>query len=135
MIIDLVECTSNYWEFVRQLRTDERVIDGFIETKPITPEQQVTYMNNNAKYHRIALVDGKPAGYVGVIDDDIRVCTHPNFQGMGIGKFMIHQAINIWPNAYAKVKHDNLASNRLFISCGFENTSSDKNFLYYKVTN
>ena len=48
-----------------------------------------------------------PVGYVGVVDNDIRVCTHPDFQGKGLGKFMIDEAMKIWPNAEAKVKKNN----------------------------
>ena len=132
MYMELVMCTSDYWEFVRELRMDERVIDGFIETIPITSEQQIKYMLSNAQYYRIALVDGKPAGYVGVINDDIRVCTHPDYQGMGVGKFMIDECMKIWPTAYAKVKHGNEASSKLFLSCGFEINGTDDKFKYYK---
>ncbi len=131
MYMELVMCTSDYWEFVRELRMDERVIEGFIENIPITPEQQTKYMWDNAQYYRIALVDGKPAGYVGVIEDDIRVCTHPDFQGMGVGKFMINECMNIWPTAYAKVKHGNTASDKLFLACGFELRGTDDKFTYY----
>ena len=129
--MELVMCTSDYWEFVRQLRMDERVIDGFIETIPITEEQQIKYMLSNAQYYRIALVDGNPAGYVGVIKDDIRVCTHPDFQGMGVGKFMINECTKIWPTAYAKVKHGNEASSKLFLACGFKMNGTDDKFTYY----
>lgn len=129
----IVDCTREYWEFVRQLRMDERVIDGFLETTPITAEQQVEYMLENAQNYRIALVDGNPAGYVGVINDDIRVCVHPDFQGLGVGKFMITECMKIWPNAYAKVKLGNTASDNLFLSCGFEKTRKDKHFTYYKL--
>ena len=132
MYMELVRCTTKYWEFVRQLRMDERVIDGFLETMAITEEQQNKYMISNAHNYRIALVDGKPAGYVGVIEDDIRVCTHPDFQGMGVGKFMINECMNIWPTAYAKVKHGNEASSKLFLSCGFEMSGTDDKFLYYR---
>ena len=48
--MELVMCTSDYWEFVRELRMDERVIDGFVETIPITAEQQTKYMFGNAQY-------------------------------------------------------------------------------------
>ena len=130
--MELVNCTNQYWEFVRTLRMDARVIDGFVETIPITETQQISYMSNNAQYYRIALVDGKPAGYVGVINDDIRVCTHPDFQGMGVGKFMINECMNIWPTAVAKVKHGNEASSKLFLSCEFEMSGTDDKFLYYR---
>ena len=131
----IVACSSEYWEFVRELRMDERVIDGFLKTSPITKEQQERYMVDNSKYYRICLVDGKSAGYVGVIEDDIRVCTHPDFQGLGVGKFMINECVKIWPTAYAKVKHGNIASDKLFISCGFEVSDRDDNFTYYKLKN
>jgi hypothetical protein len=131
----IVDCTKEYWEFVRQLRMDERVIDGFLQTTPITKEQQERYMVDNSKYYRIALVNRKPAGYVGVLDDDIRVCTHPDFQGLGVAKFMINECIKIWPTAYAKVKLGNTASDKLFLSCGFEVSAKDENFTYYKPKN
>ena len=117
--MELVECTSEYWEFVRVLRNDERVLSGFIKSVYITEEMQNSYMETHFKFYRIALVDGNPAGYVGVIEDDIRVCTHPDFQGKGVGKFMINQCMVIWPSAFAKVKIDNEASMKLFEACGF----------------
>ena len=129
----IVACSSEYWEFVRELRMDTRVVDGFIQTHPITKEQQEKYMMDNSKYYRICLVDGKPAGYVGVIENDIRVCTHPDFQGIGVGKFMINECMKEWPNAYAKVKLGNTASDKLFLSCGFEVSGMDTNFTYYKL--
>jgi GNAT superfamily N-acetyltransferase len=132
MYMELVECNEQYWEFVRELRMDERVINGFLQTHPITKEQQAKYMSSNSQHYRIALVDGKPAGYVGVIEDDIRVCTHPDFQGMGVGKFMINECMSIWPTAYAKVKHGNEASSKLFLSCGFEMSGTDDKFKYYR---
>jgi RimJ/RimL family protein N-acetyltransferase len=131
----IVECTKEYWEFVRQLRMDERVIDGFLQTQSITKEQQESYMSKQSNNYRICLVDGQPAGYVGVIEDDIRVCTHPDFQGMGVGKFMIGECMKIWTNAYAKVKIGNTASDKLFLSCGFQISGKDENFTYYKLKN
>lgn len=128
----MVNCTKEYWEFVRLLRMDERVIDGFIDRIEITKEQQEKYMSSNQHNYRIVLVEGKPAGYVGVIEDDIRVCTSPDFQGRGVGKFMINECKKLWPNAYAKVKHSNLSSHSLFLSCGFQESNRDENFTYYK---
>ena len=132
MYMELVRCTTKYWEFVRQLRMDDRVIDGFLETMAITEEQQNKYMIGNAHNYRIALVDGTPAGYVGVIEDDIRVCTHPDFQGMGVGKFMINHIKHIFPLANAKVKYGNEASSNLFLACEFEEIHKDDKFIYYK---
>ena len=117
--MELVKCTKKYWEFVRILRNDDRVQSGFIKSSNITKDMQSAYMMMYSKFYRIALIDGKPAGYVGVIDDDIRVCTHPNYQGQGVGKFMINECMKIWPTAFAKVKMENEASIKLFEACGF----------------
>ena len=117
--MELVNCTPQYWEFVRTLRNDERVLDGFIKSVHITEQMQTKYMKKYSEYYRIAKVDGKPAGYVGVIEDDIRVCTHPDYQGKGVGKFMINQIMKEEPTAFAKVKMDNEASIKLFEACGF----------------
>ena len=65
------------------------------------------------------MIDGTPAGYVGVIDRDIRVATHPDYQGKGVGKFMINAMMNLHPDAFAKVKIENIPSLRLFEACGF----------------
>ena len=54
-----------------------------------------------------------------MIEDDIRVCIHPDYQGKGIGKFMINEIMNEEPTAFAKVKMDNEASIKLFEACGF----------------
>ena len=39
-----------------------------------------------------------------MIEDDIRICTHPDYQKRGVGKFMLEEAYKIWPNAHAKIK-------------------------------
>lgn len=126
--LGLVECEQKYWEFVRLLRVDERVIDGFIEKLDITPEQQQIYMSKYSHCFRIALFDGQPAGYFGVIDDDIRVCVHPDFQRKGVGKFLVNSCFKIWPMALAKIKTTNQPSQKLFESCGYKR----EYFLYTK---
>jgi ribosomal protein S18 acetylase RimI-like enzyme len=118
--MELVNCTEKYWEFVRILRNDDRVVDGFLSSKIITQPMQEEYMKKYSKYYRIALIDNHPCGYVGVIDDDIRICTHPDYQGKGVGKFMLNEIIKIYPTAYGKVKIENKASQNLFLSLGFK---------------
>lgn len=120
MELVLVECSEEYWEYVRILRINPKVVDGFIQTTHISSEQQISYMEKYSPNYRIALIDGKPCGYVGVIDNDIRVCTDPDFQGKGIGKFMIEEIKKIWPEAVAKIKVANEASLKLFESCGYK---------------
>lgn len=126
--MEFVDCTEEYWEFVRLLRMDDRVKDAFIKNENISSEQQIEYMSENSQFYRIALIQNTPVGYIGVIDDDIRICVDPSFQNKKIGSFMLNKAMEIWPNAFAKVKVDNEKSKSFFESCGFKL----KYFIYEK---
>ena len=116
----LVNNNPSYWEFIRKLRTMEGVREGFISQTEITPIEQATYMLKYNSNYWICLDDKTPAGYVGVIDDDIRVATHPDYQGKGVGTFMINEIMKLIPTAIARVKLDNEASVKLFERCGFK---------------
>ena len=67
----------------------------------------------------ICLCDGSPCGFIGEIDGDIRVCTVPEFQGKGVGSFMIREITKIRPNVFAKIKIDNKSSLRAFEKAGY----------------
>lgn len=127
----LVECGIEYWEFVRKCRNDPKNSHGFIKNKFITKEMQCKYMSKYHNCFRISLLDGVPCGYVGVINNDIRICTQKKFQGKGVGKFMLSEASDIWPGAIGRVKKDNKASHALFISAGFKEIQRDNEFIFY----
>ena len=116
----LVKNDPQYWEFIRKLRNMDGVRQGFVSQQEIDPIEQARYMLKHNNDYWICLVDEIPAGYVGVIDNDIRVATHPDFQGKGVGAFMIDEIMKINPFAHARVKIDNEASLRLFEKCGFK---------------
>jgi len=118
--LTLVKNEEKYWEFIRNLRNMNGVRQGFIRQDHIEEEQQKNYMSEYGKYFYICLADGNPAGYVGVIDNDIRVATHPDFQGMGVGSFMINEIHQLHPTAQAKVKVVNIASFSLFVKNGYK---------------
>lgn len=122
MVKEFKKCIPEYWEFIRELRNNPAVQDGFIQKVSITKEQQSAYMTKYAEHFRVCLIDGVPAGYVGVIEDDIRICTHPDFQKLGVGKFMLEMIMEEYPTAYGKVKVENEASKNLFKSLGFRET-------------
>ena len=107
-----------YYDFIRDLRNTPECSKGFIEQIYITPEMQVEYMKKYKDNYFICLVDGIPAGYVGVIDNDIRVCTAPGIEKRGVGTFMLDYIKEAYPNATARVKEDNEASVALFKKSG-----------------
>jgi len=115
--MELIPITPEYYEFVRRLRTHSDNRDGFILQADITIQQQLEYMNKYSKNYYICLASLAPVGYIGVIDNDIRVCTHPDHKGKGVGKFMLDQISSIFPDAAGKIKKDNIASQKLFDKC------------------
>lgn len=120
MNFSLVKCDEKYFDFVRQLRTHPENISGFVNQSPISDTDQIKYMNENKDSYFICLYENEPVGFVGVINDDIRVATKPDMKNRGIGKFMINEVLKLYPNAFAKVKINNDASINLFESCGFK---------------
>ena len=119
-MMELVENTKKHWEFIRDLRNHEDVKVGFVQQNHITKVTHEAHMSLIGDCYYICISEGKPAGYVGVIERDIRVATHPDFQGKGVGKFMINKLMERHPDAFAKVKIENEASIKLFEACGFK---------------
>ena len=115
----LVKNAEEYWECIRKLRNLDSIKTGFIKQENISSKTQLEYMKENGHNFWICLDDLEPVGYVGIINDDIRVATHPDHQKKGIGAFMINEIMKIYPNAYAKVKLENEASIKLFEHCKF----------------
>ena len=118
--MELVKNGPKFWGFIRELRNMEGVKEGFIQQEEIGEIEHAEYMLKHNNDYWVCLVDGNPAGYVGVIDNDIRVATHPDYQGKGVASYMINQVMTMCPSAYAKVKLDNTPSIRLFERCGFK---------------
>lgn len=120
MILQLVKCEEKYYDFIRELRVHPENISGFVNQSKITESEQKKYMEKYESNYFICLCDGHPSGFVGVINDDIRVATKPEYKNKGIGKFMINEIMKMYPTALAKIKVNNLASIKLFESCGFQ---------------
>ena len=118
--MELVENEPKYWEFIRQLRNMDGVREGFIQQKIISKEHHIKYMKKNSTFFYILLDKDVPICYIGNIDNDIRVATHPDHQGKGAATFALNELMKLHPNAVAKVKIENKASLRLFEKCGFK---------------
>ena len=118
VILKFLPVSSEYYNFIRCLRNDDAVSEGFIEKTHITEEMQLEYMDKHKNDYYICTCNGHPAGYVGVINDDVRVCTHPDFQRKGVGTFMLKHIKELYPDACARIKFENIASVFLFTKSG-----------------
>jgi len=45
--LKIVECHEKYWDFVRELRNNPIVQEGFIEKANISKENQIIYITNH----------------------------------------------------------------------------------------
>jgi GNAT superfamily N-acetyltransferase len=85
---------------------------------------------NNSYF--ICLSGGTPIGYVGVVDNDLRICTHWDFKKNGVGTFMLSKIIEYYPNVDVKVLNSNKPSLNFFIKNKFKIINSDTNLSYLK---
>lgn len=127
--MELIECTPEYWEFVRVLRTHPENQNWFFTRVEITPEQQIEYMNKNSSRYKICLLENKPVGYIGIIkENEITYCVDPKFKGKGIGTFMVSEFIKLYDTLTAFVLPGNIGSSKVFEKLGFQ-----KQFFYSKA--
>jgi hypothetical protein len=122
----LVNCTQQYWDFVRVLRNKNI---GFVERVNITPEQQNQYMLKHGNNYKICLVNNTPAGFIGIVDNDIRFAVKEQFKNNGLGKWML-QEFPVTENTIGKVKKDNLYSRKMFLACNWKEISSNNRDFY-----
>jgi|SRR5210317_1669406 RimJ/RimL family protein N-acetyltransferase len=131
--LKMISNSPEYYEFIRELRTDPKNIGGFVEQVSITTEQQKKYMEKYSECYQICLLNDEPVGFIGVVDKDIRFAVKPNHHGQGIGKFMMKELIKTNSDVLAKVMINNVASSKVFESCNFKLYKKDEQFLYYKL--
>lgn len=125
--LKLIENERKYFEFIRVLRNDESLKVGFINQEEITSEQHELYMHKHHAAYFICLLDDEPVGYVGVIENDLRIAVSTEYHNLGIGKFMVSEILKRFPASTAKVKVTNIASQKLFEGMGFT-----KEFITYR---
>ena len=126
---ELVEISSEFFEFVRRLRTDPRNSDSFINNSEITLQNQIDYMEQHLNDYFICLSEQTPVGFIGVVKGDIRLAVDHDFRNRGVATFMVKEISKLFPGASAKIKTSNVASIALFESVGFER----KFYIYGKV--
>jgi len=128
----LVPNSTWHWEFIRKLRNDPDIQKYLIEQVNITPEQQFEYMSKYNDCYYICVAHELPIGYIGIKDNEIGLVVLPAIRRHGAGKFMLTKMRKLHPKCYARIKPDNIASIKLFESCGFIFKRVEKGVLIYE---
>lgn len=108
------------FEFIRNLRNDPRNSAAFIKAEYITRESHLRYMQDHKFDYFVCFRDNLPVGFIGVVNNDIRLAVDFEFRNQGVANFMVREIMKIFPEATAKVKISNSASIALFDSLDFE---------------
>jgi hypothetical protein len=132
--LNLIKNSQQYYDFIRLLRIHPENTSGFQEQVEISQSNQIEYMKKHGSSYYICTLDDTPVGFIGSVNNDLRLATDPKYKRMGIGKFMLESFLEIEPNCVSKVLLSNQPSNNLFKNCGLTQYKSDNKFNYYKKT-
>jgi ribosomal protein S18 acetylase RimI-like enzyme len=124
--LSLVENRPEYYEFIRTLRIDPAIITGFVSQQNITAEQQASYMRVHEQDYYICLYESEPVGFIGVVEQDLRLAVRKDFQRNGIATFMLKEMFSRKKMFKVKVKKDNEASLGFFKRNGFKPTGTEE---------
>ena len=118
--MELIECNNlpgAHWDAILEIRNENR--EGFGDSSMIRSGAHCKYMFNHFSNYLLCVEDDEVLGFIGHVNNDIRLATQKTYQKKGIGKFMVEGFMKKYPEALAKVKLDNEASLKLFERCGF----------------
>jgi ribosomal protein S18 acetylase RimI-like enzyme len=114
----MVKCEEKYWPFVLKLRNNFR--HSFFSQGIISYKVHEKFMRKWSDNYFVCISqDGETKlGWVGVVDNDIRIAVAPEFQKQGVGKFMLQYIKDKYPKAISQIASSNVASMKLFESVG-----------------
>jgi GNAT superfamily N-acetyltransferase len=115
--LQFVDNEEKYFDFIRVLRNTLR--SSFLEQAIITPDEQVAYMHRYKLHYYIALYRSMPAGFIGIINNDLRLAVQPEYQRLGIASFMLSEIRKKNIPFTVRVKASNHASQCFFEKNGF----------------
>ena len=118
--MELIECNNlpgAHWDAILEIRNENR--EGFGDSSMIRSGAHCKYMFNHFSNYLLCVENDEVLGFIGHVNNDIRLATQKTYQKKGIGKFMVEGFMKKYPEALAKVKLDNEDSLKLFERCGF----------------
>ncbi len=116
--LTISDVKPEHYEPIRRMRLHPSNRAGFLDQGSFSEADQQLYMEAHAASYIVCLSEGEPVGYAGVVENDIRICTNPEFKKRGIGAKMLREIVRRFPDAKAKILRDNVGSQALFERCG-----------------
>ena len=101
-------------EFIRLLRLNKELKKSFIKSVEITQEQQESYMLKYGHLYYVCIDEyNNPVGFVGVVNNDLRIAVHPDHRNKGVGTFMLKYILEYFIPEI-KVRKTNLNGQKFF---------------------
>lgn len=127
MNLEIIQVGTNPYlgEFIRVLRNSSEYRDVFINNTFITPEMQRNYMREHGKDYYVCInkTTKEKLGYIGIVDNDIRLAIRLEYKRQGIGTFMLDFIKTKYPDFQVKIRKSNIESQKFF----------DKNNIKYRL--
>lgn len=133
MAIELREVRREDLGKILEMRNNPTIREKMFNSKSITQEEHLTYwekrLSDPLQLSYMILLDGVHVGFAKIDrvggGGEVGLFIEPATQGMGVGKEAISQLIemarkNGIVQLSARVKPDNVASEKVFMNCGFE---------------
>lgn len=121
-MLTLKVCGPQYWESIFNIRNQPSNVDKF-GTKIKDLQTHYRYMATKWDQYYVCLKSENVVGFIGIDNEDLRLCVDENHKRQGIGRFMIEELHNVCSDFLlqysVKVKVDNLESLKFFESLGF----------------
>ncbi len=118
--MELIKCSNlpgAHWDAILEIRNENR--EGFGDSSIILSGAHRKYMFNHFSNYLLCVENDEVLGFIGHVENDIRLGTRKEYQRRGVAKLMVESFMEKYPDAFAKVKLDNEASLKLFERCSF----------------
>jgi hypothetical protein len=118
--------------FIYKLRNNKKD-QRYYGSKKINPMEHIRFWLRYWKDHTIYSLGGIRIGYSGIVEGDFRYAVMPQYRGKGYGNEIVHNSLNRLTGKTIKVKRDNYASIRIFITQGFSIKKEVEDWLFMEL--
>lgn len=129
----LRSCQPSDFEGIRDIRNANR--HAFSNSHLLTCEEHAKFMHLHHSTYRLAFYKTTLVGFIGQVDQDLRLGVSPLWKRKGVGRFMVKNFCRLYPKITVKVKRSNSPSLEFFKSLGWipqEGSSLDPVPLVFK---